>query len=147
MRKYLKYVSCLALFLFVLTTLAALQQHHNSTVDNKAIVISESASVKSSPSETSTDLFTDAIAFIENASGTKYEADEKLTKSMRILADHMRTSVMLMGDAAKLLPSNVGAGYVLRRLIRRAVRHGRTLGLNKDKLIELSKIYIDEVYG
>lgn len=57
-RKYLKYVSCLALFLFVLTTLAALQQHHNSTVDNKAIVISESASVKSSPSETSTDLFT-----------------------------------------------------------------------------------------
>ena len=94
-----------------------------------------------------TDLFTSAISFIEKASGAKYNDDEKLTKSMRILADHMRTSVMLMGDAAKLLPSNVGAGYVLRRLIRRAVRHGRTLGLNKDKLIELSKIYIDEVYG
>ncbi len=93
-----------------------------------------------------TDLFTDAIAFIENASGTKYEADEKLTKSMRILADHMRTSVMLIGDAAKLLPSNVGAGYVLRRLIRRAVRHGRTLGLSREKLLELAAIYIDKVY-
>ncbi|HBZ03841.1 MAG TPA: alanine--tRNA ligase, partial [Lachnospiraceae bacterium] len=93
-----------------------------------------------------TDLFTSAISFIEKASGAKYGEDEKLTKSMRILADHMRTSVMLIGDAAKLLPSNVGAGYVLRRLIRRAVRHGRTLGLKKDQLIDLAKIYIDEVY-
>ena len=93
-----------------------------------------------------TDLFTDAISFIEKVSGTKYEADEKLTKSMRILADHMRTSVMLIGDAAKLLPSNVGAGYVLRRLIRRAVRHGRTLGLTKENLLELAKIYIEKVY-
>lgn len=93
-----------------------------------------------------TDLFTDAISFIESKSGTKYDSDEKLTKSMRILGDHMRTSVMLIGDAAKLLPSNVGAGYVLRRLIRRAVRHGRTLGLNKENLLELAKIYIEKVY-
>ncbi len=94
-----------------------------------------------------TDLFTSAIAFIESKAGTKYEEDEVLTKSMRILADHMRTSVMLIGDAAKLVPSNVGAGYVLRRLIRRAVRHGRTLGLKKDDLLGLAKIYIDEVYN
>ena len=93
-----------------------------------------------------TDLFTSAIAFIEKISGAEYGKDEKLTKSMRVLADHMRTSVMLIGDSAKLLPSNVGAGYVLRRLIRRAVRHGRTLGLNKDNLLDLAKIYIDEVY-
>ncbi|MBR6402585.1 MAG: alanine--tRNA ligase [Eubacterium sp.] len=93
-----------------------------------------------------TDLFTEAIAFIEKASGFKYDEDEKLTKSMRILADHMRTSVMLIGDAAKLLPSNVGAGYVLRRLIRRAVRHGRTLGMTKENLLEVAKIYIDRVY-
>ena len=70
-----------------------------------------------------------------------------MTKSIRILADHMRTSVMLIGDEAKLTPSNAGAGYVLRRLIRRAVRHGRTLGLNKEKMINLAKIYIDEVYS
>ena len=93
-----------------------------------------------------TDLFTSAIAFIEKISGAEYGKDEKLTKSMRVLADHMRTSVMLIGDSAKLLPSNVGAGYVLRRLIRRAVRHGRTLGLNKENLLDLAKIYIDVVY-
>ena len=93
-----------------------------------------------------TDLFTEVIAYIEQASGTKYNADEKLTKSMRILADHMRTSTMLIGDAAKLRPSNVGAGYVLRRLIRRAVRHGRALGLKKENLLEVARIYIDKVY-
>lgn len=94
-----------------------------------------------------TDLFTDAIAYIENASGTKYGEDEKLTKSMRVLADHIRTSVMLIGDAAKLVPSNAGAGYVLRRLIRRAVRHVRTLGMNKEHILGLAKIYIDNVYN
>ena len=93
-----------------------------------------------------TDLFAETISYIENTSGNKYDADEKLTKSMRILADHMRTSVMLIGDEAKLLPSNAGAGYVLRRLIRRAVRHGRTLGLNKNNLLDIAKIYIDKVY-
>ena len=93
-----------------------------------------------------TDLFTDAIAFIENASGVKYDSDEKLTRSMRVLADHIRTSVMLIGDAAKLVPSNAGAGYVLRRLIRRAVRHARTLGLSTEQILGLAKIYIDSVY-
>lgn len=93
-----------------------------------------------------TDLFAGAMAFIEKESGSEYGKDEKLTRSMRILADHMRTSVMLIGDEARLVPSNVGAGYVLRRLIRRAVRHSRTLGLQKDKLLDLAKIYIDDVY-
>ena len=93
-----------------------------------------------------TDLFVPVITYIEKASGQKYEQDEKLTKSMRILADHMRTSVMLIGDEAKLLPSNAGAGYVLRRLIRRAVRHGRMLGLKKDNLLNIADIYINEVY-
>ncbi len=65
---------------------------------------------------------------------------------MRILADHMRTSVMLIGDAAKLVPSNAGAGYVLRRLIRRAVRHARTLGMSTEQILGLAKIYIDSVY-
>ena len=93
-----------------------------------------------------TDLFTDAIAYIEKSSGVKYEADEKLTRSMRVLADHIRTSVMLIGDAAKLVPSNAGAGYVLRRLIRRAVRHARTLGMTTEQILGLAKIYIDSVY-
>lgn len=93
------------------------------------------------------DLFAPVIAYIEQASGTKYEQDENLTRSMRILADHIRTSVMLIGDEAKLLPSNVGAGYVLRRLIRRAVRHGRVLGLTVDHIIRTAEIFIDDIYA
>jgi len=93
------------------------------------------------------DLFAPIIAYIEKVSGVKYESDEKLTKSMRILADHIRTSVMLIGDEAKLLPSNMGAGYVLRRLIRRAVRHGRTLKLATEDLLKIASMYIDDIYS
>ncbi|SMC68902.1 alanyl-tRNA synthetase [Oscillospiraceae bacterium] len=89
------------------------------------------------------DLHAPAIAYIEEASGVKYDSDEKLTRSMRILADHTRTAVMLIGDPAKLLPSNAGAGYVLRRLIRRAVRHARTLNLKKENILKVAQIYID----
>lgn len=88
------------------------------------------------------DLHTPAISYIEEASGIKYESDDKLTRSMRILADHTRTAVMLIGDEAKLLPSNAGAGYVLRRLIRRAVRHARALGLKKENILKVAETYI-----
>ncbi|MCR4587697.1 MAG: alanine--tRNA ligase, partial [Lachnospiraceae bacterium] len=94
-----------------------------------------------------TDLFAPIIAYIESVSGQKYNADEKMTRSMRILADHLRTSVMLIGDEAKLLPSNAGAGYVLRRLIRRAVRHGRMLNLQKQQLLTIAGKYIDDIYN
>lgn len=93
------------------------------------------------------DLFAPVIAYIEKESGMKYEQDEKLTKSMRILADHIRTSVMLIGDEAKLLPSNAGAGYVLRRLIRRAVRHSRALNLSKDNILAIAGMYINDIYA
>lgn len=93
------------------------------------------------------DLFAPVIAYIEKVSGTKYEQDEKLTRSMRILADHIRTSVMLIGDEAKLLPSNAGAGYVLRRLIRRAVRHGRVLNMSVENLLKIAEIYVDDIYA
>ena len=92
------------------------------------------------------DLFAPVIAYIEKVSGAKYNADEKQTRSMRILADHTRTSVMLIGDAAKLVPANVGAGYVLRRLIRRAVRHARALNLKKEDILKIATIFIDEIY-
>lgn len=94
-----------------------------------------------------TDLFVPVISYIEKASGMKYEQDENLTRSMRILADHIRTGVMLIGDEARLLPSNVGAGYVLRRLIRRAVRHGRVLGLTAENIIKVAEIFIDDIYA
>jgi alanyl-tRNA synthetase len=88
------------------------------------------------------DVHVPAITAIEEASGIKYDSDEKFTRSMRILADHTRTAVMLIGDEAKLLPSNAGAGYVLRRLIRRAVRHARTLGLKKENILKVAETYI-----
>ena len=94
-----------------------------------------------------TDVHYPVITYVQQASGLDYESDEKVTRSMRILADHIRTSVMLIGDEAKLTPSNTGAGYVLRRLIRRAVRHGRTLGLRKENLIKCASIYIDSIYN
>ncbi len=94
-----------------------------------------------------TDLFLPVISYTEKISGCSYDADDDKTRSMRVLADHMRTSVMLIGDEARLVPANGGAGYVLRRLIRRAVRHGRILGLSTDNLLEIAKIFMDEVYS
>ena len=92
------------------------------------------------------DIFAPVIEMLEKASGIKYLSDEKSTRSMRIVADHIRTSVMLIGDEAKLLPSNTGAGYILRRLIRRAVRHARTIGIKTEDLIAIAANYIDVSY-
>ena len=94
-----------------------------------------------------TDLFAAVISYIEKESGKSYDADDEKSRSMRILADHLRTSVMLIGDEARLTPANGGAGYVLRRLIRRAVRHGRILGLNSDHFLKIASMYIDDVYA
>ncbi|MBP3735397.1 MAG: alanine--tRNA ligase, partial [Lachnospiraceae bacterium] len=93
-----------------------------------------------------TDVFAPVVAQIEKLSGAKYDADDEKTRSIRILADHLRTAVMLIGDDARLLPDNTGAGYILRRLIRRAVRHGRTLGISTNDMLALAAVYIDEIY-
>jgi len=94
-----------------------------------------------------TDVFQPAIAYLEKNTGKQYGTDKDVTKAMRIVADHVRTSVMLIGDEAKLTPSNVGAGYILRRLIRRAVRYARALDLKTEHLKALCLVYIDEVYA
>ncbi|MEN9625741.1 MAG: hypothetical protein RL557_69 [archaeon] len=75
-----------------------------------------------------TDCFLPIIKSIEKISGKKY-ADEKNRKSMRIIADHVKASVFIVAEG--VVPGNVEQGYVLRRLIRRAVRHGRNLGLER----------------
>ncbi len=69
-------------------------------------------------------------AVVEDLTGKKSGADEEPDKSIRIICDHVRASVFILGDPKGVTPSNVGAGYVLRRLIRRAVRHGKKLGLD-----------------
>ena len=65
---------------------------------------------------------------------------------MRIVADHIRTSTMLIGDVNGILPSNVGAGYILRRLLRRALRYARKLGLESSVLADVSRIFIEQIY-
>ncbi|MBQ8909011.1 MAG: alanine--tRNA ligase [Clostridia bacterium] len=94
-----------------------------------------------------TDLFAEVIAFIERQVGKEYGSNEEETKAMRIIADHIRTAVMLIGDVNGILPSNVGAGYILRRLIRRALRYAKFLGLAKEQLTDVAKIYINNVYN
>ncbi len=72
------------------------------------------------------------IGEIEKLSGKKYGSDENTTRSMRIIADHIRAATFILGDERGVTPSNVGQGYVLRRLIRRAIRHGKILGIEKN---------------
>ncbi|MCR5828783.1 MAG: alanine--tRNA ligase [Lachnospiraceae bacterium] len=94
-----------------------------------------------------TDIHAPVIAYMEKVSGQVYDKDAAITRSMRIVADHTRTAVMLIGDEARLTPSNAGPGYVLRRLIRRAVRHARVVGIKSSDIIKCASIYIDEVYA
>lgn len=89
------------------------------------------------------DLFQGAFAKIEELSGKKYDSDPKTMRAMRIIADHVRTSTFLLGDPVGVVPSNVDQGYVLRRLIRRAVRMGNSLGMPKGSIAEIAKVYID----
>lgn len=89
------------------------------------------------------DLFQGAFAKIEELSGKKYNSDPKTMRAMRIIADHVRTSTFLLGDPVGVVPSNVDQGYVLRRLIRRAVRMTNSLGMPKGSIAEIAKVYID----
>ena len=72
-------------------------------------------------------VWSDVIKEIEDISNLSYEGNEK---SMRIIADHIRTSVFISADNSGIKPSNVGQGYILRRLIRRAIRHAKKLNID-----------------
>lgn len=88
------------------------------------------------------DVFEDSIQKIAELSGKNYNDTPDVTKAFRIIADHIRTATFIMGDYKGVTPSNVDQGYVVRRLIRRAIRFARTIGLNADSLIEVSKVFI-----
>ena len=90
-----------------------------------------------------TEVFQPIIAKIEELSNYKYGTDAEKDKSVRIIADHSRASVFILGDQKGVSPSNVGAGYVLRRLIRRAVRHGMKLGIEKEFLADVAAVVIE----
>lgn len=90
-----------------------------------------------------TEIFQPIIQKIEELSKYKYGSDEEKDKSIRIIADHARSSVFILGDPKGVTPSNVGAGYVLRRLIRRAVRHGKKLGIENAFLAKIAETVIE----
>ena len=94
------------------------------------------AVIQKVPSNYDTDLFVPMMIKIGEVSGYYYGSNAEKDVSVKVIADHSRAAAFLIGDGA--LPSNEGRGYVLRRVIRRALRHGRFLGLNRPFLSEVA---------
>jgi len=101
-----------------------------------------------------TELFTPIIAAVEKATGYAYGDDEAKDTYVRVICDHVKTACFILGDDLGVKPSNLGQGYVLRRLIRRAVRNGRKLGINSTFLkipaaavLEIYRGVYDEIVG
>lgn len=86
-----------------------------------------------------TELFSSILKKISELSGIEYNDRQK---EFRIIADHIRSAVFMISDG--VLPSNTERGYVLRRLIRRAIRHGKSIGINKNFSKEIAKVVVDE---
>jgi alanyl-tRNA synthetase len=93
-----------------------------------------------------TELFWPIIETLQGMTGRKYGAEPETDRSLRIIADHLRSSVFILGDERGVKPSNLGQGYILRRLIRRSIRHGRKLGLAGGFLGRLSADVV-KIYG
>ncbi len=88
-----------------------------------------------------TEIFWPIIEKMEEISGRKYEENEK---EFRIIADHLKAAVFIIADG--IVPSNVQRGYVLRRIIRRAIRQGHILGINKNFTLEIAKV-VQKIYS
>ncbi|MGN0995776.1 MAG: alanine--tRNA ligase, partial [Candidatus Ventricola sp.] len=91
-----------------------------------------------------TDAFAGILDRIAALSGKQYGESDAVTRAFRIVADHLRTATFIMGDPRGVSPSNVDQGYVLRRLIRRAVRYGMQLGMGEGFTSEIAKVIIDQ---
>ncbi|MDR0426845.1 MAG: alanine--tRNA ligase [Clostridiales bacterium] len=91
-----------------------------------------------------TDVFAPIIAAIEKNCPHRYGESDETTKAVRIVADHVRTAVFMLGDEKGVLPGNVGQGYILRRLIRRAVRFARQLELGSAGISAAARAVVGE---
>ncbi|MCX5720512.1 MAG: alanine--tRNA ligase [Nitrospirae bacterium] len=89
------------------------------------------------------DVFTPLLSAVAARAGIQYGAKDQTDRSMRVVADHLRAITFLMADG--VLPSNEGRGYVLRRILRRAARHGRLLGIVEPFLHELTAAVVDQM--
>src|SRR5699024_3658120 len=95
------------------------------------------------PTNFETDLFMPIIREVEKLSGVSYGASEETDTAFKVIADHVRTVAFAIGDGA--LPSNEGRGYVLRRLLRRAVRYAKQIQLNDPFMYKLVEIVGDNM--
>ena len=94
-----------------------------------------------------TDLFADAIAKISALTGLSYDKDEETTRAFRVVLDHVRTATFMIGDEKGIAPSNTDQGYILRRIIRRAVRYGRKISLPEGSLSEIAAAFVEKYKG
>lgn len=121
-------------------TYVPLKQHN---VDTGMGVERTIAMLQGKRSVFETELFAPLIAAISEQSGRRMEADPETGRAFRVLADHVRSSVFILGDEQGVVPSNLGQGYVLRRLIRRAVRYAKRLGLKEGFFRPLAECVVD----
>ena len=91
-----------------------------------------------------TDLYKGIMGKISQLSNRQYGEDEETTRAFRIVGDHIRTATLIIGDEKGVTPSNVDQGYVLRRLIRRAIRFGLQIGIPDGSTPEISSVVIDQ---
>ncbi len=91
------------------------------------------------------DVFTPLLSAVATRAGVRYGEQDTTDRSMRVVADHLRAITFLMADG--VLPSNEGRGYVLRRILRRAARHGRLLGIVEPFLYELTAAVVNQMAG
>ncbi len=91
-----------------------------------------------------TDAFSGIIGKIAELSGKEYGVNEADTKAFRVVADHLRTSTFILGDDRGVSPSNTDQGYILRRLIRRAVRYGMSLGMAEGFTAQIAEVIINQ---
>ena len=99
------------------------------------------AVIQDVPGNYDTDLLRDVIRFTEDLAATPYGEDNERDVSFRVIADHARAVTFMIGDG--VLPSNEGRGYALRRLLRRAARHGKQVGLDGKFLAKVADAVID----
>jgi alanyl-tRNA synthetase len=114
-----------------------------STVDTGMGVERTVAMLQGKSSVYDIEVFVPVREDLQRQASAPYGRDEGTDRSYRIILDHVRAAVFMLGDEAAIKPSNIGQGYVLRRLIRRAVRHGRKLGLEGQVLVPVAERFVD----
>jgi len=117
-------------------------QMERKCVDTGMGVERTSAILQGKDTVYATETFVPIIKALEEMSGKIFGDDPDRDMSIRIISDHAKTSTFILGDSRGVRPSNLGQGYILRRLIRRAIRHGRKLGIEGEFLSRLAEVVL-----